>query len=95
MLKDNGLIQKDAICMDFNPDRKDQSERNKIFTWPCHEDGVYQKFTYENRMIKHLDTSLCIEVSENNHEMLFMKPCDQMNKFQKWKWAKREKRTIY
>jgi hypothetical protein len=95
MMRENGFIQKDTICMDFNQDRKDTNERNKVFTWPCHNDGVFQKWSHENGMIKHLSANLCLELSENNNEMLFMKPCDQMNQYQKWKWARRERKVVY
>jgi hypothetical protein len=91
MLTKLGEIKKDPLCIDYNKDRTDVEDKTRIYTYYCHRDNPfpYQKWSFENGLLKHEGTGLCLELNRTHHEFLNMRQCNILNKYQRWKWPKR------
>jgi hypothetical protein len=91
MLTKDGAIQKDPLCIDYNKYRTDIADKTRVYTYNCNREGAFpfQKWSFENGLLKHVSTSLCLELNSTHHEFLNMRECDVKNKYQRWNWSKR------
>jgi hypothetical protein len=87
----DGQIRRDPFCFDYNFKRTDLLDSSKIYLYSCKQpaDLTFQKWSFENSLIKHLDTGLCMELHTSNHELISLKTCNSTNKYQQWTWPKR------
>jgi hypothetical protein len=89
MMTKIGEIRKDDECMDHNKDQVEISQRDRIVTWYCHGDnGPYQKWAFEKNMIRHVNSSRCMELLNDANHSLVMRTCDEKNENQLWQWIK-------
>jgi hypothetical protein len=94
LLTKSGEVRRDSLCLDYNDESKDPDEKFKIYTRECHSMGGNQKWAYEDRMIRHVESNWCLEMVGNNQSSpkIVVEPCNQNNINQLWKWPKREKK---
>jgi hypothetical protein len=95
MLTKTDEIRTDSGCFDYNKDQTQITQKDKIVVWYCHGDnGPYQRWTYENGMMRHLNSSQCVELQKDLNHSLVMRNCDSKNKYQQWKWSKPAKKLV-
>ena len=88
MMTKNDEIRLDDLCLEFAGGLTDLGVKEKIVSMNCHNKGAYQKWTYENGLIKH-DSGFCMELSQDKVS-IFMQECNPSNTHQLWKWKKRD-----
>jgi hypothetical protein len=96
MMSGNGQIRRDPLCFDYNSKRNDVDDSSRVYMYYCREEGEipHQKWSFENSLIKHVDSGLCLEMNKANHKLLNMRICNSTYNYQKWIWPSRAPKLV-
>jgi hypothetical protein len=83
-------MRRDEWCLEYFAEEAEYSELYRKPSMQACDGGTDQLWFYEDDVVKHVQSSLCIELTGKNLTEVFMNTCDQENGNQVWKWRKRQ-----